>query len=208
MTAAASAAPRRLRAPRRTTYSRAAIVLHWLIAALILTNIGLAWWFTHLKGPAEVAPLAVHKSIGITVLLLTLVRVGVRLAIPPPPLPAHMPAWERLAARSMHTVFYLLILGLPLSGWAMVSASPLIRVHPTVLYGVVPWPAVPFAGLTSDQLHDAHRLFERTHNTLAWIAYFAISLHVLAALKHQFLDHDEVLGRMLPWLARWRTEPK
>ena len=199
MTSAAASAPSRLRAPH-TTYSQAAIILHWLIAGLILTNIGLAWWFTQLKGPAEVAPLGVHKSIGVTVLLLSLIRVGVRLFNPPPPLPHHMPAWERIAARCLHTMFYLLILGLPLSGWAMVSASPLIRVHPTVLYGVVPWPAVPFPGLSSDQLHDAHRLFERTHSTLAWIAYFAIALHVAAALKHHFLDRDDVLARMAPLL--------
>jgi cytochrome b561 len=102
---------------------------------------------------------------------------------------------------TLHTLFYLLLLAMPLSGWAMVSASPLIRVHPTVLYGVVPWPAVPYPGLDSDALHDAHKLFERTHDTLALIAYAMILLHVAAALKHQFLDRDEVLGRMLP-LAR------
>ena len=71
----------------RSTYAAGAIVLHWLIAALILTNIGLAWYFGTLKGPAEVAPLALHKSIGITVLLLTLVRIAWRLVNRPPPLP-------------------------------------------------------------------------------------------------------------------------
>ena len=186
----------------RSTYSWAAIILHWTIAALILTNIGLAWYFTRLKGPAEIAPLGLHKSIGITVLMLSVLRVAIRIAIPPPPLPERMPGWEKTAARTLHTLFYLLILGLPLSGWAMVSASPLIRVHPTVLFGIVPWPALRLPGLSPDQLHDARHLFSATHLTLAWIAYFAISLHVGAALKHQFLDRDEVLGRMFPPLAR------
>src|SRR5262249_15144815 len=125
------------RAGGRSTYSAVAIGLHWLIAALMLTNIGLAWYFTNLKGPAEVAPLALHKSIGITVLLLTLLRIGWRLVNPPPPLPDHMAAWERWAAKGTHYLFYLLMLGMPLSGWAMVSASPLIKLHPTVLYGVL-----------------------------------------------------------------------
>jgi cytochrome b561 len=188
--------------PPRSGYSRAAITLHWLIAALILTNIALAWYFTRLKGPAEVAPLALHKSIGITVLLLSCARVGVRVAIPPPKLPDHMPAWELAAARTLHTLFYLLILALPLTGWAMVSASPLIRVHPTVLFGVLPWPAVPYPGLSSDQRHDVGHFFGGAHLSLAWIAYFAIALHVGAALKHHFFDRDEVLGRMAPWFAR------
>jgi cytochrome b561 len=188
-----------IRAPR-STYSSVAIALHWTIAILMLTNIGLAWYFGTLKGPAEVAPLALHKSIGITVLLLTLARIGWRLAYPPPPLPAHMKTWERIAAKGTHLLFYGLMLAMPLSGWAMVSASPLIRLHPTVLYGVVPWPAVPYPGLDSDQLHAVRKLAGRTHATLALVAYATIMLHVAAALKHQLLDRDDVLARMLPLL--------
>lgn len=199
MTAAAHPVASR---PPRSGYSFAAITLHWLIAALILANIGLAWYFTRLKGPAEVAPLGLHKSIGITVLLLSLARVGVRFTIPAPKLPEHMPAWERIAAKSLHSLFYLLIIALPLTGWAMVSASPLIRIHPTVLWGLLRWPAVPYPGLSSDQLHDVRHFFGGAHLWLAWIAYFAIALHVAAALKHQFLDRDEVLGRMAPIFAR------
>lgn len=186
----------------RSTYSAVAITLHWLIALGILTNIGLAWYFGTLKGPEAIAPVQLHKSIGITVLLLTLLRVAWRLTNPPPKLPSTMPGWERFAASTLHTLFYILLLALPLSGWAMVSASPLIKVHPTVLYGVVPWPAFPYSGLDSDALHDMHKLMERTHDTLAWIAYAMITLHVLAALKHQFFDRDEVLGRMLPLFRR------
>jgi cytochrome b561 len=184
----------------RSTYSTVAITLHWLIAILMLTNIGLAWYFGTLKGPAEVAPLALHKSIGITVLLLTLLRIGWRLTHPAPELPAEMKAWEKWAARATHFVFYLLLLAMPLSGWAMVSASPLIRVHPTVLYGLIPWPAVPYPGLDSDQLHGARKLFNKTHSTLALVAYATIVLHVGAALKHQIIDRDDVLSRMIPLL--------
>jgi cytochrome b561 len=117
-------------------------------------------------------------------------------------LPEHMPAWEKWAARATHFVFYLLMLGLPLSGWAMVSASPLIKVHPTVLYGVVHWPTFPFLPADPDQLHDTHKLLERTHELLGWIAYATIALHVAAALKHQLIDRDDVLARMIPFLRR------
>jgi cytochrome b561 len=186
----------------RSTYSAVAIVLHWLIAALLLTNIGLAWYFGTLKGPAEVAPLALHKSIGITVLLLTLLRIGWRLVNRPPPLPPTLAQWERWGARISHVLFYVIMLGMPLSGWAMVSASPLIKVHPTVLYGVVPWPAVPYGHMDSDTLHGLRKLFANTHGLLAWVACVTIAIHVAAALKHMLIDRDDVMGRMIPFLRR------
>jgi cytochrome b561 len=204
MTAAAQSAGT-LTHPGRSTYSGVAIALHWLIAGLIIANIGLAWWFNTLKGPAEVAPLALHKSIGITVLLLSLVRIGWRFTSAPPPLPAYMRPWERWLAKATHLVFYLLMLGLPLSGWAMVSASPLIKVHPTVLFGVIPWPALPYPGLDSDQVHAARKLFGAGHSLLAKVAYAAIVLHVAGALKHQIVDRDDMLGRMIPFLRPRRT---
>ena len=189
------------RAPR-STYSAVAITLHWLIALGILTNIGLAWYFGTLRGAASIPPIQLHKSIGITVLLLTLIRIGWRLIHPAPSLPDHMPTWERWAAKATHFVFYLLMLGLPLSGWAMVSASPLIKVHPTVLYGVVPWPAFPYGHLDTDTLHGIRKAMAFTHEKLAWLAYATITLHVAAALKHHLIDRDDVLARMIPFLRR------
>jgi len=187
---------------RRSTYSSVAILLHWLIAALILANIGLAWYFNSLPSLQRFAPAALHKSIGITVLLLTLLRICWRFASPPPPLPSTMPAWERWAARASHLMFYVIMLGMPLSGWAMTSASRLYPLHPTVLYGVLPWPRFPFPGVDPDGLHDAQKLFEKTHGLLAWVAYATIALHVAAALKHQLIDRDDVLGRMIPFFRR------
>jgi cytochrome b561 len=189
------------RAPR-STYSSVAITLHWLIALGILTNIALAWYFGALKGAEAIPPIQLHKSIGITVLLLTLIRIGWRLLHRAPTLPEHMPTWEKWAAKATHFVFYLLMLGLPLSGWAMVSASPLIKVHPTVLYGVIPWPSFPALPSDPDQLHAARKLFGKTHELLGWVAYASIALHVAAALKHQLIDRDDVLARMIPFLRR------
>jgi cytochrome b561 len=189
------------RAPR-STYSTVAITLHWLIALAMLTNIALAWYFGTLKGPEAVAPVQLHKSIGITVLLLTLIRIGWRFTHAPPPLPEHMAGWEKFAARANHLVFYGLMLAMPLSGWAMVSASPLIKVHPTVLYWTVPWPVFPGLPTDPDQLHAARKLFGKTHSLLAWVAYATILLHVAAALKHQLIDRDDVLAHMIPLLRR------
>ena len=186
----------------RSGYSIVAITLHWVIAALVLGNLGLAWYFNTLPKLAQIAPIQLHKSIGVTVLLLTLLRLAWRLTHRTPPLPAAMPAWEKAAARATHFFFYVFMLAMPLSGWAMVSASLEIKVHPIVLYGLVPWPALPLPGLGPDQLHDARRLFHATHSTLALIAYATITLHVAAALKHHFFDRDDVLARMLPIFGR------
>jgi cytochrome b561 len=202
MTAAATPAASDDVRPRRSTYSAVAIGFHWLIATLILTNIGLAWYFNTLHGEAQVAPVMLHKSIGITVLLLSVLRLGWRLAVPAPKLPDTLTPWERWAAKAVHVGFYVLMLGLPLSGWAWVSSSPLIRVHPTVLYGVVHWPAIPYPGLDSDQLHATRKALQFTHFTLAKLAYGLIALHVGAALKHFVIDRDDVVGRMIPFLRR------
>jgi len=186
----------------RSTYSAVAIALHWLIAALILINIGLAWYFTNLPKLAQFGPAGLHKSIGITVLLLTLVRIGWRFTARPPPLPDSLRPWERWAAKATHVVFYVILLGLPLSGWAMTSASSHYALHPTVLYGVLPWPQLPFSHLDRDTLDGLRKLFGQTHSLLALVAYFTIAVHVLAALKHQLIDRDDVMGRMLPLLRR------
>ena len=207
MSTAAQVAPGASAAGGRSTYSAVAIGFHWLIAALMLTNIGLAWYFGSLTYPDNVPPIQLHKSIGITVLLLTLLRIGWRLGHRPPPLPDHMATWERWAARGTHYLFYFLMLGMPLSGWAMVSASPLIKVHPTVLYGVVPWPAFPYGHLDTDTLHGIRKAMAFTHEKLAWLAYATITLHVAAALKHHLIDRDDVLTRMLPLLPARRPAP-
>lgn len=183
-------------------YSAVAIALHWLIAALILTNIALAWTFTRMpQGLAWFQVIQWHKSVGITVLLLSLVRLGWRLANPAPPLPDTLKPWERTAAQAVHWGFYLIMIGLPLTGWVMVSAS--LRGLPTLLYGVVPWPHIgPIHDLPVPARKAWSHYSETGHGILAWIAYALVVLHVGAACKHLFLDRDGVVGRMIPFLAR------
>ncbi|MBV9509368.1 MAG: cytochrome b [Caulobacteraceae bacterium] len=186
-------------------YSAVAIALHWTIALLILGNIGLAWWFNTLHGEAAIGPVQLHKSIGVTVLILSVLRVAWRLAFPPPKLPGYVPGWERGLAHLTHFGFYLIMLGSPLTGWAMSSASPLIKVFPIRLFGVVPWPAMGFlTSLPHDQMKAAHHVLETSHGLLAKLAYVLIVLHVAGALKHQFISRDDVVARMIPFLRRRR----
>jgi cytochrome b561 len=180
-------------------YNAVAMTLHWLIAALILTNIGLAWYFNTLHGSAKVPPVQIHKSIGMTVLALSLARLAWRFISPPPPLPAAMPAWERWAAHSVHALLYVIMIGMPLTGWAMSSASKLIAVYPITWFGLFQIPAIgPLTTLPPDQMKSAHVLYLNLHELGAKLAYVLIVGHVLAALRHQFVNRDRVLWRMLP----------
>src|SRR5581483_6425016 len=106
---------------------------------------------------------------------------------------------------TVHAGFYLVMLGMPLTGWAFTSASPLIHVFPIVLFHVVPWPAIaPLASLPADQMKAAHHLFLTQHELLAKLAYGLVVLHVAGALKHYLIDNDDVVARMIPFLRRRR----
>ncbi|MCJ2097511.1 cytochrome b [Methylobacterium sp. E-046] len=178
-------------------YSAVAILLHWASALAVLVLIGIGLTMTH----AALAPLRQfqlyqwHKSVGVTVLALTALRVLWRLTHRPPPQPAGMPARERRAAAAAHHLLYLLLVGLPLTGWAVVSLSPFNI--PTVLYGIVPWPHLPLAGLVPDPA-AAEGILKRVHALGAWVLAALLAVHVAAALRHHFLLRDDVLRRMLP----------
>ncbi len=176
-----------------------AIVLHWTIAILILVQIGLGWYMNHLvpdHSPAQDRIQTLHISIGLTTLLLILVRIGVRLFNPPPPLPAGLASWERLLAGASHLLFYLLMLALPLTGWALVSA----RHEPFAFWGFY-WPDLPGLGFMGGPGNRAlrHQLQDIHTDYLVWIALANLFLHVAGALKHQFDGHP-VLWRMAPFL--------
>lgn len=184
-----------------TRYSTVAIVLHWAIALLLIANIGLAWWFQNIpKSLTTFQLMQLHKSTGILILLLSLARLGWRLIHPVPPYPAGLPAWEKAAASAVQWGFYLVMIGMPLTGWIMVSGSK--TNIPTVIYGLVPWPHLPFVhGATGAAKSFWHTVGE-THGLLAKLAYGLILLHVAAALKHQFLDKDVIMARMAPFPRR------
>lgn len=185
----------------RTRYTAVAVVLHWLIALAILGQIALGLAMTQLALPPmrQFQLYQWHKSIGITVLLLIVLRVLWRLGHRPPPLPLAMPAAERRAAAGVHLLLYALLLGLPLSGWAVVSASPFNI--PTVLYGVLPWPHLPVL----PDLHDkvpVEAVLKAVHAYGAWVLIALLALHIVAALRHALILRDDVLWRMLPIVPR------
>jgi cytochrome b561 len=118
-------------------------------------------------------------------------------------LPASVTGWERLAANTVYVLFYVVIIGMPLTGWAMSSASRLITVYPITWFGLFQVPAIgPLTTLPPDQMHQAHHLFETAHGLGAKLAYGLIVLHVAAALRHQFIKRDEILWRMIPFIRR------
>ena len=187
---------------QRSRYSSVAMIFHWLIAALIIANVALAWTADEMPRSTAAGLMAWHKTFGISVLLLSLGRLAWRLMHRPPPLSPHLKTWERWLAHIAHWGFYVLMIGLPLTGWALVSASPLIKVYPIDMFGLFHWPAIgPLANLPPDQMKAAKETWETVHGLLAKVLIYGLfPLHVLGALKHQFLDKDNELGRMIPFL--------
>lgn len=186
-------------APNR--YSAIAIALHWVIALLLIGQIAGGFIMADLPdgSPLKFQAFQLHKSFGVTVLLLTMLRLGWRLGHKPPPLPAAMPGWEQAAARATHVAFYVLLIVLPLLGWLFVSATP-FQV-PTFLFGVVPIPHFPGFEAVADRKAVAAQ-FMGLHELAAFLMIGLATLHVAAALKHHFINRDRVLARMLPFLDR------
>ena len=182
-------------------YSAVAIVLHWVIALGILVQIVMGLVMMHLQMPImlKFELYQLHKSVGITLLIAVLLRIVWRLTHRPPALPAALPKLERLAADTTHLTLYLFLLGLPLTGWALVSVSPLNI--PTVLYGLLPWPNMPVLAALPDK-RDADAVITFIHSRLGFVLIGLIALHVAAALRHHFLLRDNILQRMLPTLTR------
>ncbi|MGA9659220.1 MAG: YceI family protein [Asticcacaulis sp.] len=178
-----------------TTYNRYSRYLHWLMAGLILFMVFLGWRIGD-HDSLRFDRVQLHKSVGISILLLTFLRIGLRLAYKAPPEPP-MPKWQAVSAKVLHFSFYLVMLGMPLSGWMMVSTSA--REIP--FFGLFPWPHFPFVPVA--QGHSAlHELFENIHGLIAkLLIYGMIPLHVVAALKHQFVDKDTVMEHMVPGLT-------
>ncbi|ESQ88763.1 YceI family protein [Asticcacaulis benevestitus] len=172
-----------------TSYNRYSRYIHWLMAFMILFMVFLGWRFED-KDTLLFNRANLHKSIGILIFLLTFLRIGLRFAYKAPPEPP-MPKWQALAAQALHVAFYVVMIALPLSGWLMVSTSA--REIP--FFGIA-WPHLPVP-----QTHDAHETFEAAHGLIAKLLFYAmIPLHVLAALKHQFVDKDTVVEHMVPGL--------
>lgn len=177
---------------RPQRYSAIAIVLHWAIALLLLFQIGLGWALEDLpKGAAQFAGYQFHKSVGITILLLSLARLAVRL-FKARPAPVKDGKAQMLLASAVHGLLYVVMIVGPLTGWIIVSTAR-VRLQ-TMLFGTIPWPDLPVG-------RAFHEPAEVLHGALGTVAIGLIALHVAGALYHHFRRED-VIGRMLPAAVR------
>ena len=185
-----------------TRYGTVAMTLHWLIALAVITMLVIGKIMADLDNddPNRFTLIQLHKSTGLTILFLTLLRIGWRLTNAVPPLPATMRTWERWAAYSTHFALYVLLLAIPLSGWTIASSSSLGI--PTVWFGLFEVPNLPGIQDAPDR-KDLHKQAQEMHELLGNLMILLLLLHVGAALKHHFWDRDIVLKRMLPFT---RTE--
>lgn len=175
------------------------MLLHWLVAVLIIVSVTLIWIVDLVPEGAARPVVDTHKSIGILVLVLVLLRLLWRAANPPPPLPDDYSPLEKRGAHAAHAALYVLILALPLSGWLHDSAWKAAAQFPMKLFFLVPWPRIGFIEALDPQVKETfHIASGAVHTWLSYLLYALFALHVGAALKHQFLDKHPELQRMLP----------
>jgi cytochrome b561 len=174
-----------------TGYTRTAVALHWIVAALVITAIAFGWTMTEMVfSPLKLRLYNWHKWVGATVLILMFVRTLWRL-VHPAPAPLPMPAWQRLSARALHGLLYVMLLVQPLTGWIFSNAEG----FPVVYLGLIPLPNL----VGKDKALG--EFVKELHSVGGWVIAVAIGLHVLAAIKHHYVDHDDTLRRMLRWQA-------
>ena len=174
----------------KTKYDAVAMGLHWVMAAMMIFMLFFGGDLIKQKGGGGTLLPSIHVSLGSAVLILSVLRLAWRLANPPPALPATMPDWEQSASKAGHALFYVLMIGLPLTGWLAFPAflgrhAGLAGVQ---VFGAFPLPGAPSLGLPMGGIHSL----------LNNIGIATLILHVLAALKHQFINRDGLLRRMLP----------
>lgn len=177
----------------RNRYSTVSLILHWVIALAVIAQVLLIMAHDATEGPLSREFVQVHKAVGLTILVLTLGRIGWRLANPLIALPVDMPKWERILARTTQIGFYVVLLAMPLTGWLASSAAG----REISWFGLFQWPLLPVGGG-----REAAGQFMDVHDVAAKLLYLLILLHVVGALKHQFINRDNILHRMIPLIPR------
>lgn len=170
----------------RGAYSSVSIALHWIIAFMIVGSMTSGILSNYVDEAAAAEIMTTHKPAGLTILALSLIRLGWRLAHPVPQLPPSTPGWNALIARASHAGLYLLMVGVPLAGW--VAAS---RRGGFSYFGLFDVPALPVPESLAVAAADVHA-------ALAIAMLGLVALHIAGALKHHSLNRDDVLLRMLP----------
>jgi cytochrome b561 len=183
----------------RSRYDGIAMLIHWLTAVLMIYMV----FFGEdlMKSGEKLAKAgdtagatfepSIHVTLGVSIFVLTLLRIVWRLGHTAPAYPVTMKRYEVVGSKALHGIFYLLLLAIPLTGWIAFGglAAELPVMSQVQVFGLFAMPQPPF---TSHLFKDLHELGSNA-------AMFLIGLHVLAALKHQFIDKDSIFGRILPW---------
>jgi cytochrome b561 len=166
--------------------------LHWLMAVMVVSMLFIGIGMVSTLRPPFLTLIAIHKPLGITILVLAVLRLGLRVRRGAPPLPADLPSWQTAGAKASHVLLYALLIVMPLVGWALLSAGGC----PIVLYGPIHLPQImPH----NDTLHG---ILRSAHTWLAYLFFATILLHVAAALFHALVRHDGVFPGMASWRIR------
>ncbi len=177
-------------------YNTFSIFLHWLLALVIFGTFCFGAYMVDLPfSPARLKQYNWHKWAGMTIFTISAIRLFWRIMHKPPELPAHMPAWQRFASHFNHWALYALFFIVPLLGWAYSNATG----FPVVVYG---WIALPDLVSSNESLAESLKLL---HRYAAYSLAALVLIHIAAAFKHQWLDGDGLLSRMIPSLRSGRS---
>ncbi|MCG5078928.1 cytochrome b [Paraburkholderia tagetis] len=181
---------RRARCP--DSYTRTAIAFHWILAALIVCGFSLGWVMVRIPGitPDKLRYFSWHKWVGVTVFVLAVLRLLWRASHAVPALPAGMSAWQRGAAHAVHALLYVLMITIPVTGYLYSMAANV----PVVYLGTIELPRI----IGPDPVLKV--VFRTVHIALNYGLLALVSIHIAAAIKHQWHDRDRLLSRMLPFL--------
>ena len=173
------------------TYTTVAIALHWIIAAMILANFILVWSAEDAPKAEEQRLVGLHMANGISILLLSVLRIVWRVMHPAPAFEPGLKAWEVALAKITHAVFYILIIAIPVTGWVMTSSF-------TGGMGVNVFGLFEFPGLPLTKSKEAAGMVHEIHEILAALMLLLFLIHTAAALKHMLLDRDGTMAKMIP----------
>lgn len=171
-------------------YGSTAQSIHWVSAALIFAVVPLGWEAVSLPmdSPADKLMFTLHKSVGLTILAIVAFRLGWRAAHPAPPLPGKLAQWEKAAALSSHWLLYVILIGMPVSGYVLSTSGG----HTVPLFYLFNVPALPKDPAVEGVAKWVHVV------TGQWLVYSLVALHLLATVWHVSMRRDGVLNRMLP----------
>ena len=176
-------------------HSNFAATLHWLVVAVLLTQVWLGFTFAGMeRGPARAEIFTWHKTVGATILVLTLIRLAYRLMNPPPPYPSDMPSWRRHAGVWTHRLLYFLMIALPLTG--LIAVSGRAEGWFTPLVGGIPLPVVPGVDEATGEMSGG------VHELLVWTTIALLVIHISAGIYESFVARDGVGYRMPPFRSR------